>query len=131
MKAICVRQPHAHRIITGEKMLENRNQPWSHVGLVAIHASQSRCDIPLGVRYAGMEFGAVIGVVEMLDCLLATDIHAGKHDLTFPWLLDQRQHAEGKYCYLFINPVRWTEPLPWSGRLGRWDLPDEVIRNAR
>ena len=125
MKTLSIRQPHAHAIIHGIeqpdgsrlfKPVENRVWRANIRGRVAIHAS--RYD-PKELREAlefwqdrgiakrlpfGMVYGAVIGTVEIYDCVM-------KHDSPF---------FVGPYGFLLRDPVA-IAPVTAMGHLGFWD----------
>lgn len=114
MKALTICQRYAHLIILGEKPLENRTWWTSYRGPLAIHAGKSRAWLDEGdlERYPDMAFGAVIGTVEVVDC-----VAVGK--LKEP--LASNEHANGPFCLVMENPVMFAEPIPARGALGLWD----------
>lgn len=125
MKALSIRQPWAWAILDGHKRVENRSWSVNYRGPLAIHASQSRRDLEGPTqRLAGMgievpkpeslDFGALIGVVELVDCVLLADA---------PELHDD-ELAEGPYCWIVENPRRLREPIPLRGYVSLFNVPE-------
>ena len=125
MKAITVRQPWAWAIINAGKNIENRNWKTHFRGRVAIHAAvgmtrdeyEDACEdikrisrkmkIPL---YEDLERGAIIGTVEIIDCV---------QDSNSPWFL-------GEYGFVLECPKRLPEPIPCKGALSFWNVPPNI-----
>ena len=42
----------------------------------------------------------------------------------FPWF-------EGPYGFVLANAVMYNKPIPYKGRLGFFDVPDEIVRPAQ
>jgi hypothetical protein len=125
MKAITLRQPWAWAIINAGKDIENRNWKTHFRGRVAIHAAlgmtrdeyekayrymrniNRRIKIP---AYAGLERGAIIGTVEIVDCV---------HDSNSLWFM-------GEYGFVLAHPKRLPEPIPCKGALSFWNVPEHI-----
>jgi hypothetical protein len=136
MKALSLRQPWAFLYCT-HKDIENRTWPTKIRGRVLIHASHSRDDMTDDVIHNAMSrlnayellyftrhfdhrqvaFGALIGEVDIIDCVTESDS---------PWF-------DGPPYYGFVraDPVLYAKPIPYKGRLGFFDVPDEIVRAAR
>lgn len=85
IRGISVQQPHATRILTGAKGIENRPRPWRWRGWMLLHAGQridrSALRVPLiarTIRGRELTTGAVIGVVRLVDCHQDREGSAGK-----------------------------------------------------
>lgn len=145
MKVLSVRQPWAWAIIHGGKNVENRDWPTKFRGRLAIHAGkqfdigkhdwQDYLQGEYGEPWASMaqtyskellayrsvvRFGAIIGTVEVYDCVPDTQCDS-------PWKADGYQF----YCWLLRHPVALREPIPMAGRLGLWDIPDSLLEEQR
>lgn len=136
MKALTVQQPWAHAIFLG-KNIENRTQVWSYRGRLAIHAgkrdSARGWESPLiralgihegGVVDGGLEYGALIGVVDLVDCHPA----AGCCE---PWGESEYHEHSGRLrrniTHLVLeNPRLLPEPIPCRGALGLWTPPPGI-----
>jgi hypothetical protein len=125
MRAITIYQPWAHLIATGRKRIENRSWATAHRGPLLIHAGLSRRllathpDVASGaLDPAGLAFGAVVGIVDLFDCVPAAAV-AG------------RTHAIGPWCWLLEDPIPLEPPVPLRGMQGLFDVPvDDAIRAA-
>ena len=111
VKALTVRQPWASLIVAGIKDVENRPRQIRYRGKLAIHAG-------LKVDDEGMEMyghslrvslplGAVIGSVDVVDCISDSDS---------PWALSDCYH------WILANPRPLKRPVPATGKLGLWDF---------
>jgi len=126
-KAISVRQPWAEYIIGHGKDVENRTWETDYRGPLLIHAGKAwgpgcgphwdpydttrlivrgRCGAP-DLPPEAFVRSAIIGQVDMVDC-------------TFGY---PSKWAELYSCHwVFANPRRWADPVPWKGRLGLFDV---------
>ena len=120
MKAITICQPFAHLIIAGDKDIENRPWPTRYRGPLLIHAGKSRGWLSdddeevYGVRHQDLLFGAILGIVELADCLPVIQ-------------LSRNEWAEGPYCLLLKNRRRLEKPIPYSGQQMLWEFPDRLL----
>lgn len=138
IRALTVQQPWGHAIIHGGKNVENRTQVWGYRGPLAIHAgrrdSQRGWESPLvrqalgvhegGVVDGGLEYGAVIGVVDLVDC----HPDAG---CCSPWgesaYVEHGGRVRRRITHLVLqDPRPLPEPIPCRGALGLWILPPGV-----
>ena len=128
MKAITIQQPWAHLIIHGyidaegrvhRKDVENRRWWIDYRGPLAIHAGKGTVTLNedhlllYGLKVSDMAFGAVIGIVEMFDCVPLRDC-------------PDSQWAEGSFCHLYRSP-RAIDPVPCKGALGLWTVSEELL----
>lgn len=135
MKALSIRQPWASLIIDGVKDIENRTWRTKERGRILVHASktydyfalawitgnQRRRNLVRG-RWPTVEpQGALIGTVEVVECLSAAfyvgaDISAPP---VTPWWT-------GPYGYVLAHPIKFEKPIPCRGQLGFWTPPKDV-----
>lgn len=129
MKALSIRQPWAWLILHAGKDIENRTWSTRLRGRVLIHAAQgmtrkeydevveaiwvtTRCNGALPPEYEQLQRGGIIGSVEIVDCVPASDS---------PWFF-------GPYGFKLANP----QPLPFvpmKGKLGFFEV-DESLLNS-
>jgi hypothetical protein len=134
MKCLSLIQPYATLVVHGRKRYETRSWRTDHRGLFAIHASR-RFPEPLrqacfeepyryflqhaGYRYAAdLPLGAVIGSVELLDCLPAEEVRAGLSEEE----LFLGNFSAGRWAWVLANPRVLACPVPLSGRLGLFEI---------
>lgn len=136
MKALTIQQPWAWAVANGIKLIENRNWKTNYRGPLLIHAGKSRSRIvwhspsdypdlpgvpeslwshPSGAHH----YGSIVGVCELIDCVDVNDIDWEGDD--------QAKFAEGPWCWEVANCRPFTAPIPYTGRLGLWEMTDERI----
>ena len=117
MKALTICQPYAELIMRGEKVIENRTWPTSYRGRLLIHAGKSRLWMDEGdeQRYPNMPFGAIVGIATLSDCRSVENL---------PPELRNHQHANGPWCFVLTEVLRFERPTPYRGAQGLWDVDD-------
>lgn len=137
LKALTVCQPYAEIIATRKKRAENRTWYTSYRGLLLIHAGKSRAwldgetDAELAEEYGQpLEFGAIVAVTNLVDCLRASEIEAGKHEEKYPGLMadDHRHHINGPWCFILENTERLVRPIPYRGAQGFFQVPESALK---
>ena len=119
MKALTVRQPWAEVICTGEKTVEVRSRPTKHRGPLAIHSS-AKPDAGLEQHCEGLPLGEVVCVVNVIGCrpLTLADLPAA--------YMEPEWFEEGRWAWLLAD-VRRVQPFAVKGKLGLWQVPDELV----
>ena len=129
MKALSIKQPWAWAImdVKADKDVENRHWRTHFRGTIAVHASQSMTrneydeflyiyeeliqkpcsEVPIKNAFA---FGAIIGTVEIVDCVTAYNS---------AWFF-------GDYGFILQNPKSLVRPIKCKGALGFWEVPKEI-----
>lgn len=152
MMCLTVLQPWAHLFFLpfdhpDWKGGENRTWRTKHRGPMLIHAGVNRrCVKSWNPRLLRnyqesfpMTFGAIIGQVDVVDCFPTTEgpLPPGGAILDdpfvyhrFPWLHGHK-HVEGPIFWLFTNPRRFVEPIPFRGAQGLFSVPDSDLKDAR
>jgi len=130
MKALSIRQPWAWLILHGGKDIENRTWTTKVRGRVLIHAAQGMTatewqaafGLYLQIRRTQglpavavpfskqLERGGIVGSVEIVDCVTASDS---------PWYM-------GDVGFVLRNPLSLPF-IPLKGRLGFFDVPDHLL----
>ena len=132
-RALTVCQPFASLIIgwpgmreAVRKLTENRKWRTAVRGPLLIHAGQSRdwLDQYRGPEPDPMPFGAILGRVELVDCVRPHQI-AKRAGLKY---LRNHQHVGGPWCFVLRRPERFPEPIPYRGQQGFFDVPDDVLQ---
>src|SRR5262249_5426607 len=102
VRAITIRQPWAELIVRGEKDVENRSWRTRHRGPLLIHAG-GRAHRELFEEHGvpdSAERGAIIGVVEVVDCRL---------ERSSEW------HEPGSWGWYLTGARRFEKPIPMKG----------------
>jgi hypothetical protein len=118
--ALTVKQPWAHAIIHLGKNVENRSWRTSYTGPLLIHAAASaplRLPLPVmsPVKYEDLVRGAIIGVVELVDCV---------RDAKSKW-------AEPGQWHWLLRNARPIGPVRCAGRLRLWHPTAAQTRASR
>lgn len=156
MKALTVQQPWAWAIVHGGKTIENRTQAWKYRGPLAIHAgarlsqrgaellpdllaeTQGSADLLWEYCRAGLTYGAIIGVVQLVD------VHRAQPAVTYrgevigtpaccdsPWAEQSYEEHGGRtrrdIVHLVLEDAKPIEPIPCIGRLGLWTPTADVL----
>lgn len=124
MKILTVKQPWAWGLIHGPKRIENRSWVTDYRGPLLIHAGSSRTalgdeeglfpDLP---PYDRLVYGAVIGVVDLVDCVPVERV-------------TDDPFAEGPWCWVTANPRPLPRAFPCRGMLGLWAPPAGLVLPA-
>lgn len=117
LKALSVRQPHAHKIMFRGKNIENRTWRNKFRGTVAIHTSMKFAEFfePSEKEKKTLIRGAIIGVVDVVDCV---DAHKSK------WF-------NGPIGFVLKNPRPLKKPIPCKGKLGFWKVPPKIEKEIK
>lgn len=146
MKAYTVYQPYAYATVAGLKGYETRPRRTNIRGRVAVHAAKLDAwksgiletgKMPeierilsehqgTGNRAARLEYGAVVGTVEIVDCVHVEEI---MHTLTERERL-LGDFSPGRFAWVLRNPVMFEKPIPARGHQGWWNWPFVVIEKT-
>lgn len=128
MKAITVKPVWAWAIIHAGKNIENRSWRTHYRGTVAIHASknmtrweyeEAKDYLPRRARkelpaFEDMPKGAILGVVELVDCVTES----------------KSRWFGGTFGFVFKHPVA-IKPITCTGALGFWEVPPAIARKLK
>jgi hypothetical protein len=116
MYAISIEQSHAAEILA-------RLRPWpcrfwltDHRGLLLIHARARKPAKGVSVSDQGSGGNALVGVVDLVDCI--TSAHS----------CDDPEEVE--YHWLLANPRTFVQPLPYAGKPGLFLVSEKVVAAA-
>jgi len=135
MYAITLWQPWATLVAMGIKQYETRYWFTNHTGPLAIHAAgkhsfhsyymnaaQTAIVAP-DLKVEDLPLGAVVGVVEIVNCL----------EMTHRMIMEMNdtekmvgEWMEGRYAWKFKNIRKLDVPIPVLGKQGLWKLPTEI-----
>lgn len=121
MKALSIKQPFADQVYAGEKWLEFRSKPTSHRGELLICSSRSVTGhtIEHKGKSVPLPLGKMLVVVDLIDCR-PTAAGDKKHPGA-PTKID------GWWTWEFAEVATLVIPKPVIGRIGFFEVPDELI----
>lgn len=130
MKALSFRQPWAELILQGRKTIDLRTWSTHYRGRILIHASkkveEDAC-LAYGLDPAALVRGALVGSVEVVDMLPLDDQS---------WETLRDQHLKlGPFPgdllgWRLADPQRLPQPIPMRGRLGLFNVPEELVEQG-
>lgn len=140
MRVITVRQPFAWAIIFGGKPIENRLQPWTYRGPLAIHAGLTwstdgqhsplvRAAWTAAYPDAGAEpapddpdiaYGAVIGIVTLTGSHRADACRRALRTYCSPWADGLTPDGRPYFHLKLTDPQPLSDPIPARGQRGLW-----------
>jgi len=116
MFAVSIEQSQATEILA-------RLRPWpcrfwltDHRGLLLIHARTRRTAKSVSELDHGAGCNALVGVVELVDCITSTHPGDDPDEVEFQWLL--------------ANPRTFVQPIPYPGRFGLFLVSERVVAAA-
>ncbi|MBD3177750.1 MAG: ASCH domain-containing protein [Armatimonadia bacterium] len=132
VKALSIREPYLDYIIRCGKRIENRSWATSYRGELVLHAS-------LRVEHAGIvagyhdearrymkTLGMIRGQCRITDCLRPREALR-----CFPSQACWIYAGEDSWCWVLENVEPFPCPQPAKGRLGLWEVDDELVEMAR
>ena len=137
MPALSLYQPWASLIVYGHKRIETRSWSTTYRGTLLIHASKTKRwipDLPRLLHYAGLPdalmdlpspCGAVLGSVEVVDCLQTEELSESDVGTQERRLGDYRP---GRYGWVLRHPVVFPKPVSCKGMLGLWEVPPAILQ---
>lgn len=141
MKTLTIKQPYAEAIFQGIKHHIARKSDSKHRGWLAIHAAKAKVDNTdrmvfehlvgnvsskrsLLERYSSTSinynYGKIIGIVEVLDCVETTDV-SREDRLLDDW--------SGSTHMFVLGKATRIDPVEISGKRGLWEWNDGSINN--
>lgn len=125
---LSVRQPYAWAIIEGIKDVENRQWPTNIRGRIYIHAGANKDELDLGFdilkrkrvknipEEEDLIFGAIIGSVEIVDCVDNSR---------------SRWYAHGTFGFVLANPKALSRPIPMKANAKMQRVPDDILKKIK
>jgi hypothetical protein len=146
MKALSIKQPYAGLIIAGIKNIENRSWSTKYTGQLVIVSTKSpdaaqwwepmreKCS-RLGVTFPEdlcKINGAALGVVDFNYLIWQADDGAAEtnHPTIEPEVVDEWWNRE-MMGFILEYPRVLAKPIPILGKLGLYNLADEVVENIQ
>ena len=137
MKAISLWQPWASLWVSGRKIHETRHWSTNHRGPLAVHATK-HFEKTVGVHLEEIlidEFGghwamdlptgAIVGVIDLVDCQRADLIYPNGSKADDYWCGD---FGIGRFGWRGENFKTLAKPIPYKGAQGMFSVPDELVQ---
>lgn len=139
MKAITLYQPWASLWLTSRKFHETRGWPTQYRGPLAVHAGKRQprvqqygtllyelCCREFGHQWMDrLPLGAVLGVVELIDCRSTKVCRPLDHEDYVCGNWDPGRYAWQRGGYRLL-----PAPIPYRGRQGLFEVPDDILARA-
>ncbi len=116
MRAVSIRQPHAATLLTPPGPFEQVGWWTDYRGPLLIHAATRGAGDPPAGRGVSVTYGALLGVVDLVDCVQQGRPDGGIDEIGYVWVL--------------ANPRPFSRPVPYPGRLGLFEVADTVVAGA-
>lgn len=116
MKCLSLWQPWASYIANGQKLIETRHWSTRYRGPLLIHAAKTKESCSRS-QIEEMPFGAIICLVDMIDCQRAEILRDQITDLE----CGMGNYGDGRFGWMFTN-VRTFAPIPYKGQQGLFDV---------
>jgi hypothetical protein len=116
MYAIGLEQSHATEILARLSPCPFRFWRTDHRGLLLIHARTQKLAQEVSASSQGPRANALVGVVDLMDCITSTRPGDDPDEVEYHWLL--------------ANPRTFAQPLPYAGRLGLFLVSERVVAAA-
>jgi len=113
MNTISVQQPHAAALFSGQDPVRYLAWQTYHRGPLLIHAAKPKRERGPHDPDQDVVSNAIIGVVELADCVPGDNPGADPDEGDFYWVL--------------INPRLFVSPFPVAGRVGMFQVSDAAV----
>jgi hypothetical protein len=133
MRAISLWQPWASAIAVGVKRVETRSWSTSYRGPLAIHAAKrwtwdqqrfAATEHTVGrLPMQRVPLGAIVAVCRLCDVRPAGEIELAVSPVERLY----GNYEPGRYGWLLEDVRALAEPVPFLGRQGFFDVPDELL----
>lgn|SRR5574344_253340 len=127
MKVLTIKEPWASLIINGYKKYEFRSWKTNYRGKLLIHAGMNlESDSAFKFKDYNLNYykGAIIGEVELVDCILVDD-KLNKELLNTDKLVYGKTNHVSKYAWKLDNIIKYDKPIYIKGKLGLWNYNKE------
>jgi hypothetical protein len=128
LRAISLWQPWASAVALGLKRIETRHWPTSYRGPLLIHAAKRwtvderefhALEHEAGRLPAALPLGALIAVVDLVDCRRSEDLASAISDDELAW----GNYGPRRFGWLFEGVQQFPQPVTYRGRQSFFDVP--------
>jgi hypothetical protein len=114
--AVSIRQPQAAALMVQPGPYRRPGWRTDYRGPLLIHAARRMAGDPPADRSDGAAYGALLGIVELVDCMAESGADGGADEAGFIWVL--------------ADPRPFASPVPFVGRMGLFDVAHAVVADA-
>lgn len=134
--ALTLTQPWATLVVQGRKRIETRGWSTSYRGDLLIHAAKEMPrDAAIFAEQLGLlgdlehplPRGAILGTVQVVDCVRTEDLLAAGISARE---LAVGDYTAGRFGWLLEEPIEWDQPVPMRGQLGLWGVLEIEVADA-
>lgn len=135
MRCISLWQPYATAIAIGIKRIETRGWSTNYRGPLLIHAakrwSRNQIEFATTERALGrlpkrVPLGAIVAICELVDVQHTLDLETQVSAIERIY----GDYRPGRFGWMLDNVRSLAEPIPYIGRQGFFNVPDELVRAA-
>jgi hypothetical protein len=130
MKTLTVRQPWADLIVSGRRHFEIRTWKPETMGWILIHAGRKPDEEAcrhFELPSTRLTLGAILGKVNIRECIEFTP---QKWEELRSEHLEWSDFRPGLLGWRLDGAVKFDRPIPWSGSLGLFEVPEHIVENA-
>lgn len=135
IKALSLRQPYAELIVQGIKTIELRKWNTKFRGKFLVHASKFQPnDVlvwELGLSLHDLEFGALIGVADLIDVKDYDKLPASEWEMDAPKHLAGIDYMTSTKGFILKNAKKFRYSIPCKGQLNFFNVDDEAANSFR
>ncbi len=130
MKCLSLKQPFADLLSLGEKTIELRKWNTKFRGKFLIHVSKNidieACEI-LDIDIDKLTKGAIIGYAFLYDVKQYSNKEEFNKDKQKHFSIISKYFDGYKYCFLVKDARMFKTPIPYSGKLGFFEVDDFIL----
>lgn len=133
VKALSLWQPWASAIALGHKKIETRHWATKYRGPIAIHAAKrfqreqrvfASTERTLGRLPERLPFGAIVAIAVLDEIVPIEQLVPSPIERMYG------DYSPGRYGWILENIQALAEPIPFVGRQGLFNVPDDLIYSA-
>ena len=114
--AVSIRQPQATAVLAQPGPFRHPGWRTDYRGPLLIHAAKRLAGDPPAGKVASPTYGALLGVVDLVDCVANGRADGGPDEVGYVWV--------------FGNPRLFAQPIAYIGRMGLFEVAQTVVADA-
>ncbi len=114
--AVSIRQPQATAVLAHPGPFRHPGWRTDYRGPLLIHAAKRLAGDPPAGKVASPIYGALLGVVDLVDCVANGRADGGPDEVGYVWVFD--------------NPRLFARPIAYIGRMGLFEVAQTVVADA-